>query len=85
MSIFVRISAVLVGVCNTIMYGVAADTVVGEPQKPQTFSWDLEPRPVTALYALAAGVAGLLVSELYLGLTRKGIRATSTPAILRWC
>jgi hypothetical protein len=68
----VRISAVFVGVLNALFYSMAGDSALGEPL---TFSRDLEPWPLTALYALAAVAAGLLASEVVLRFVGGGLRS----------
>ena len=64
MAIYARIPVVPVGELNAVAYSIVGDTVVGELR---TFSRDLEPWPLTALYVLAAVAAGLLASEVVLG------------------
>lgn len=56
MAIFVRIATILVGVIDALMYSMTGETAVGEPQ---IFSQDLESRPLTVSYVLAAVLVGL--------------------------
>ena len=69
MAAFVRISAVLVGMANVFLFSLAGDGELGrvvilnlDPWWPQNF-----------LYALAAVVAGLLVSSIALRFARRGL------------
>ena len=70
MALPLRLMAVGVGLINALACSVVADTVVGEPQ---TFSWAMEPWPLTMLYAFFAIMAGLLVSEILLRLMRSSL------------
>ncbi len=64
MATFVRIAAVLIGLANATLYASIADTPLDE-----AFFYSfggLPPRPLAAMYALSAVVAGLLASEVVL-------------------
>lgn len=71
MAAFVRISAVLVGLANAILYGLLGDDSFGGP-----FDWDLQPWTLSALYALCGVMVGLLISTALLKFLRRDLRGS---------
>ena len=69
MSALVRISAVLVGLANAVLYGLLGDDSFGGP-----FDWTLQPWSLFALYALSGIVVGLLISMSLLRFFRRDLR-----------
>jgi hypothetical protein len=66
---FVRISAVLVGMASMFLFSLAGDGELG-----RVFILNLDPWwPRNFLYALAAVVAGLLISSITLRFARRGL------------
>ena len=69
MAAFVRISAVLVGMANMFLFSLAGDGELG-----RALILNLDPSwPHNLLYAVAAVVAGLLVSSITLRFARRGL------------
>ena len=72
MAVFVRVSAVLVGMANVFLV-----SLVGEGELGNAFMWNLDPWwPHNAMYALSATVAGLAVSSTFLRFARRELYGT---------